>query len=176
MRLLLASIVMAIFMAVGVLANPVFSPAITNKVVAENSSLSVIMITTAPSSGSTAFLKDVSFGILTKDSETQATFNWTPSFTDAGVYTVNFTVKDSDSQDSNIITITVTNTNRAPTLNAIPAQTVDEFQALSFTISGSDPDGDTLSYYNSTALPAGAVFTPSTRTFTWTPNATQSGT
>lgn len=65
--------------------------------------------------------------------------------------------------------------NQPPVLNAIGGQNVAEGAALSFAISGSDPDGGTLTYA-AMGLPSGASFNASTRTFAWTPGFSQSGT
>ncbi len=65
-------------------------------------------------------------------------------------------------------------TDRPPVLNAIGNKSVNEGALLSFTISGSDPDGDTLTY-SASNLPSGATFTASTRTFSWTPTYSQAG-
>ena len=64
---------------------------------------------------------------------------------------------------------------RAPVLAAIGSKSVNEGALLSFNISGSDPDGDMLTY-SASNLPSGAVFTPATRTFSWTPGYTHAGT
>jgi VCBS repeat-containing protein len=48
-------------------------------------------------------------------------------------------------------------------------------RALTFQVSGTDPDSATLTY-SAGSLPAGAVFNGTTRTFTWTPASTQVGT
>lgn len=104
------------------------------------------------------------------------TFTWTPTY-DQGSndYPVVFTVKDNqNAQDSETITITVNNINRAPVLNSIGNKTVNEGELLSFTVSATDVDGDTLTY-TAENLPTGASFDPSARTFTWTPDYTQSG-
>lgn len=45
---------------------------------------------------------------------------------------------------------------------------------LTFTVTASDPDGNTLTY-TAGNLPSGAGFDPATRTFTWTPAYTQAG-
>ncbi|NLH15037.1 MAG: hypothetical protein GX455_00515, partial [Phycisphaerae bacterium] len=58
--------------------------------------------------------------------------------------------------------------NQAPVLAAIGAKSVTEGNALSFTISGADPDNDPLTY-SATGLPNGATFNATTRTFAWTP-------
>ena len=105
------------------------------------------------------------------------TFNWTPTYDQAGSYNVTFTVTDNGTpslNDSEVVTITVNNVNRSPVLDPIGAKSVNEGGNLSFTITGSDPDGDTLTY-SVTGLPSGATFNAATRTFDWTPGYTQSG-
>jgi hypothetical protein len=76
----------------------------------------------------------------------------------------------------NSVPVTVNNgtvsINRAPVLNANKA--VNEGQALTFTVSASDPDGNPLTY-SASNLPSGASFNPATRVFTWTPGSNQSG-
>ena len=65
--------------------------------------------------------------------------------------------------------------NEAPVLELIGNKTVAEGQTLTFTVAATDPDGDAITY-SATNLPAGATFDPASRTFTWTPDYTQSGT
>jgi hypothetical protein len=55
------------------------------------------------------------------------------------------------------------------------SQSVDENRALTFSVDATDPDGDALTY-SASNLPAGASFDPATRTFSWIPSYTQSGT
>jgi len=64
--------------------------------------------------------------------------------------------------------------NRTPSLTSPGNKTVAENAGLSFTLSASDPDGDTLTY-SASNLPSGATFTASTRTFRWTPEYSQAG-
>jgi hypothetical protein len=64
--------------------------------------------------------------------------------------------------------------NNPPVLNAIGNKTVNEGSLLRFTISATDPDGDTLTYSTSN-LPSGANFNSSTRIFSWTPRYNQAG-
>jgi PKD repeat protein len=109
----------------------------------------------------------------TFDPATQ-TFSWTPDYTQAGLYSVTFTVNDGSLTDSETVPITVNNVNRAPVLNPIGPQSVYEGQLLSFTVSGSDLDGDALTY-TAAPLPAGVSFDPATHTFSWTPDYNQAG-
>jgi hypothetical protein len=106
------------------------------------------------------------------------TFTWTPDYTQAGNYQVTFTVTDNGTPPqsaSEAITITVGDVNRPPVLNPIGNQTVNEGQTLSFTVTGSDPDGNALTYAASN-LPSGASFDAATQTFTWTPASGSAGT
>ena len=64
--------------------------------------------------------------------------------------------------------------NHPPVLAAIGSKTINEGTNLSFTLSATDPDGDSLTY-SATGLPNGATFNAATRTFTWTPGNTQAG-
>src|SRR3989344_2306646 len=106
-------------------------------------------------------------------------FDWTPDFTQTGVYTVTFTATDSNSMSSSeTITITVNNVNHAPVFDPIVDQTVAEGNLLRFTVHATDSDGDALTYSATSlplGLPAGATFDPATQQFAWTPDFTQSG-
>jgi hypothetical protein len=104
-------------------------------------------------------------------------FSWTPDYGDAGIYTVTFSVTDQGSpseSDSETVTITVGNVNRPPVLSTIGSKSVDEGVLFSFTVTGSDPDGDGLTFSASNA-PTGASFNPSTRVFSWTPSFAAAG-
>ena len=59
--------------------------------------------------------------------------------------------------------------NQPPVLNLIGDKSVNEGELLEFTISGTDPDGDVLTY-SASNLPQGASFDPESRTFSWTPD------
>ncbi|MBF0532953.1 MAG: putative Ig domain-containing protein [Candidatus Omnitrophica bacterium] len=98
------------------------------------------------------------------------TFQWKPSYTQSQVtpYSVKFTVSDGALTASETIAITVNNVNRPPTLNAISNKGVAEGRTLKFTVAGSDPDGDAVTFSAGT-LPPGATFDPATKTFQWTP-------
>ena len=65
--------------------------------------------------------------------------------------------------------------NHPPVLATIGNKTVGAAQNLSFTISATDADGDSLTY-GATGLPTGATFDPGARTFSWTPTTAQVGT
>ncbi len=100
------------------------------------------------------------------------TFSWTPDYTQAGGYQVTFLVSDGRDQDSETVTVSVANVNRAPTLNVVSDQSVDAGNALQFSLSAADADGDSLTY-SATGLPQGANL--SGQNFTWTPTSSQIG-
>jgi len=113
----------------------------------------------------------------TFDSET-GVFSWTPSYYQAGEYTVVFTASDgTDPVSFEIITITVFNVNGPAVLNHIGDKAVNEGELLTFTVTASDPDGDPMTMW-ATCLPDGATFiidTPSSGVFSWIPSYYQAG-
>ena len=99
-------------------------------------------------------------------------FTWTPGEADGpGSFSATIRVSDSVGATADTtFTITVTESNSAPALAVIAAQTVVESTLLTVTASATDADlpADTLTYSLVTA-PTGATINPSTGVFTWTP-------
>ena len=81
---------------------------------------------------------------------------------------------DLDAQTS-LINLNCEIPNIAPVLEPIGNKNVDENELLQFTINANDANGDSLTYENSTVLPSGATFNTGTKTFSWTPTFSQSG-
>jgi hypothetical protein len=75
---------------------------------------------------------------------------------------------------SNIESYTGTVANQPPVLDPIGSKSVDEGDLLTFTVTGSDPDGDGLAF-SASSVPTGASFNPLTRVFNWTPSFGDSG-
>lgn len=101
--------------------------------------------------------------------------------TDAEQHTFAITAYDGNGYESpysNTVSsaaITVTPpANQPPLFTAIDSQSVYAGQTLSFTVYAEDPDGDPLTFTTGT-LPAGAIFNAATRTFSWTPQSSQTG-
>jgi hypothetical protein len=95
-------------------------------------------------------------------------FNWTPTVANI-YYNIIFAVTDDKSDPvTRTIWITVNEANHSPVLNSIGNKTGSVGQPLSFTITATDTDSDTLSY-SVTNLPSGASFNTSTGGFNWTP-------
>ncbi len=106
-------------------------------------------------------------------------FVFSPDFTQSGSYPLTFVITDSSSAaDSQLVTILVTEAgNQPPVLDSIGTQSVVEGDTLAFTITASDPEGDSLSL-SAGNLPQNANFVDNgdgTGDFTFTPDFTQSG-
>ncbi|NOT63534.1 MAG: tandem-95 repeat protein, partial [Acidobacteria bacterium] len=89
-----------------------------------------------------------------------------------------FTYKANDgAADSNIATVnlTINAVNDAPIVMVPGAQTANEGQLLSFTVTASDPDAGQTITLTATNLPEGAQFNQQTGAFTWTPGFAQAG-
>jgi VCBS repeat-containing protein len=129
--------------------------------------LSVALVT-GPLHGTLTLNADGSFSYIHNGSET---------VTDA------FTYRVSDGINlSNVATVsfTITPTNDAPVLAAIPAQTVEQGRTLTVAVQAIDPDDSNLSpessvltYSLGTGAPAGASIDPTTGVFTWIVPRTQ---
>lgn len=103
------------------------------------------------------------------------TFSWTPTYAQAGTYIVRFIVTDGVYTVYEDVEIVVSNVNRPPVLESIGNKYVYEGEELSFIISATDPDGDTLTY-STGELPRRALFNAENRKFSWIPDNSQSGT
>ncbi|NBO65073.1 MAG: tandem-95 repeat protein, partial [Acidobacteria bacterium] len=105
-------------------------------------------------------------------------FSWTPTTGQAGSYTVTFTVTDNGTpaqSETRTVAITVIQLNRAPVLTVPGAQTVNPGQALTFSVTASDPDSGQTTTLTTGSLPAGATFNQANGQLTWTPTGTQTG-
>jgi len=143
--------------------------AIGAKSIDENANLNFVVTASDPD-GTTLTLSAVN--LPTGATFTAGTFDWTPTYSQAGPYDVTFIASDGYLADSEVVTITVNNVNQAPVLDPIGAKSIDENANLNFVVTASDPDGTTptLSAVN---LPTGANFTAGT--FDWTPTYAQAG-
>src|SRR5439155_52562 len=106
------------------------------------------------------------------------TLTWTPSFSEAGSYTVTFTAANVLSGSASTA-ITVIEADQPPALTAPSTAEVAEGQPLTVTVTASDPDGDAIGSLTATGLPAGATFTPApdnaSGILSWTPGPGDEG-
>lgn len=103
------------------------------------------------------------------------------SFSQTGNYTIKVMAEDALGATSTWASfrVSIITVNKSPELEAIGAKTVSEGQELSFSVFGSDPDGDTV-LYSSSILPKGASFNKAAGIargylFKWTPDFEQAG-
>lgn len=103
------------------------------------------------------------------------TFQWTPDYTQSGTYPdVHFEVTDGNLTDSEDITITVNNVNRAPTFTVIPANgsVFNETETIIIRTTASDLDDDTLSYI----ILIDGIQVGTSPDYNWSTNSNSSGT
>ena len=81
---------------------------------------------------------------------------------------------DQTSQPSTVTASSTNTVNTSPSFEAVGSKSVNEGTSLTFTILATDTDGDAITY-SATGLPSGATFNADTKTFTWTPDYSQSG-
>jgi hypothetical protein len=148
---------------------------IGNKVIQEGNPLTFLVTATDPDGDTLEYkAQPLPSGATFVDSQ----FQWIPEYDQTGIYTVNFTATDpGDLGDFEMITITVSDTNRPPVLDLIGSQTVAEGIVLRFAVNATDPDGNPL-IFSTSALPQGARFEPGINenySLNWTPGYEQSG-
>ena len=81
-------------------------------------------------------------------------FSWTPVPSQVGTHVVSFTADDTfGGTDTETVSIEVQNANAAPVLNPIADRTVERGGFLAILATGSDDDGDALSF-RATGLPS----------------------
>jgi hypothetical protein len=150
-----------------VLANP------GNKTIPENQMLQITLSASDPDNDSLKFFME---NAPSGSNLTGNTFSWRPGYTQAGTYPVKFIVKDNVTppmSDTETVTITVTHVNAPPVLTSPGNQIINENERLSFTLSASDVENDSLTY-SMTNAPQGTNL--SGKNFVWTPSFTQAGT
>lgn len=158
---------------------PVLAP-IGAQTVAEGSTLVIPVSATDPDTGDTLqFLPSSlpSFATFTDNGDGTGSLTLTPSYTDAGSYSILMLVTDSFLDDTETFALTVTDTNRAPVISGVPPQVVADGTTSSVTVTATDPDGDPLTLFSG-ALPSWASFTDNgdgTGTLTFAPTAADVG-
>lgn len=135
-------------------------------VVAGNQVATLQATATARNGGSTAFgyaWRQLTGPMVTLTGTTTATATFVGT-NPGGTHTFELAVTDSNGY---VVRQTASvRSNNPPTMNALPAQTVMQGNSLSFTVSGTDPENDTLTYV-ATNLPAGSTFAAATGQFSW---------
>jgi hypothetical protein len=108
----------------------------------------------------------------------QRRFDWTPTYAQAGQYSVKFVVSDGAfpvaATDTETVAIAVVDrapgSNLAPTFDPLPDQAGFVGVPITFKIRARDPEEAALAY-SALAIPPGSTLDSGTGTFSWTPNA-----
>jgi len=104
----------------------------------------------------------------------QQRFSWTPDYSQAGNFTVTFSVTDGLFSDSETVSITVSNSNRPPVISGSPDSSIMATTNYSFIPVASDPDGDPINF-SIVNKPIWATFNSSTGELSGTPAESQVG-
>lgn len=86
-------------------------------------------------------------------------FNWVPSYTQAGNYSIRFRAVAAGETTSCVMPVTVENFNRVPRITCPTGRSAVVGDTLKVTLTATDPDLDPLTF-SSAALPAGATLSP----------------
>ena len=140
----------------------------------------VFIVTASDSDGTIPLLSAANLpdgAVFTDSSNGIGSFFWIPDFDQEGVYSVTFIASDGQLADSELVEITVHNTNRAPVVDQPPDTLIDECTALVMFLNASDLDGDSL-YWALEPITDNMTLIDSntTATLTFTPDTTQAGT
>ncbi len=170
-RLLTTSLSLVLGVVVGVmftpahaLASPAAAPVLTVPLAqtVNEASLLSFMISATDADGQPLVLRATSLpaGSTFQDlHDNTGRFTWTPSYTQAGPYSPRFTADDTfGGTDSKNVGITVNNVNQAPVLDPIGDHQVERGTSSSVFVTGSDPDGDNLTF-STNNLPSFCSFT-----------------
>ena len=99
----------------------------------------------------------------------------TPTNSEVGAHSVVITASDGTASVTDSFTVTVANTNDAPTISSTAITAVDEDAAYSYTVTTADVDvGDTITL-TGTTVPSWMTFTASTGALTGTPTNSEVG-
>ncbi len=141
---------------------------ISDYTINETESIEIILVATDIDGDILEYSKSTSFGLITGNK-----FTWTPSYESAGEHTINFAVNDGVDEVYQTTKITVENVNRKPILFSISDKVVAPDNTINFSLEAYDFDGDSLTFYNETTLPAGSSF--NSGYFAWTPSNANNG-
>ncbi|WP_018275935.1 putative Ig domain-containing protein [Teredinibacter turnerae] len=147
--------------------------------VAEDASYSFVPVVNDPDTDNTLTLSITNKPSWASFNTTTGALTGTPGFEDAGTYSgIVISVVDNLGEGNSLpaFAITVTNTNRAPTITGVPATSVTEASNYSFVPSATEPDSsDSVSGFSITNKPAWASFNPMTGELSGTPGYDDAG-
>lgn len=126
--------------------------AITDKTVAQGTTLSFNITGSDVDLNTLTYSCNLSSATVSKVNDNLATVSWTPGNGDVGAYPAHCNVTDGTFTTTQTFTVTVTNVNDDPILEAIGSLYAQEYVFFNYTLNASDPDNDTLSYYSNSSI------------------------
>lgn len=144
-----------------------FSPGNLSQAMAENSTLGFGVNASDPDDA----LLNYSWLVDNALSSTgQANFSYSPGFSGNGAHTINATAKDPSLNQASVKwTVTVTNSNRAPVLDAISNKSGSKNILIRFNITAADLDNDSLAFSSNNSKISISKFNNSAATVSWNP-------
>src|SRR5258705_5799607 len=123
-----------------------------NMTVNEGATADQVLTASDPDAEALTFTKVAgpAFMSVTTTNATTGNVHLAPGFTDAGTSGATVRASDGALNSDKTLTITVTNVNRGPSLAADTDMTVTEAGTADQTLTGSDPDGDALTFTKAT--------------------------
>ncbi|HQM37053.1 MAG TPA: putative Ig domain-containing protein, partial [Candidatus Marinimicrobia bacterium] len=149
---------------------PVFVKVMPDTTISEGQALSYTY-TATDADGNTLTFSLVNPPVGAKINSTSGVFSWTPSYEQSGTYNIVAVVTDGIAKDtSTTAVVVVSDVNRAPVfVKVMPDTTISEGQALSYTYTATDADGNTLTF-SLVNPPVGAKINSTSGVFSWTPS------
>ncbi|MBI4181483.1 MAG: BNR-4 repeat-containing protein, partial [Candidatus Aenigmarchaeota archaeon] len=143
---------------------------IGNRQANENDTLAIQLLATDPDNDTLTFGTNAGAVLPSPPSFDPQTglFQWTPTFSDAGNYSVTFNVTDGEAGDEEAITVTVSNVNRQPVIITAPPRNAFPGQTYAYDVGAADPDNDPLAY-SLLEAPVNMTINPSTGLIQWAP-------
>jgi hypothetical protein len=156
---------------------------ISSQSMSEGDTLNVMVSSTDPDANNITLTPSnlPAFGSFTDNGDGTGNFHFTPGFENTGVYP-NIEVVAADDgnpslSDTVLFTLSVGDVNRAPVLDVIADQGMDEGDTLDVSVTSTDPDGDNITLVANN-LPSFGSFTDSgdgTGSFHFTPSFANAG-
>ncbi len=136
---------------------PSFTLAPTTANVNENSQLSLQYTAIPNDVGETITYSLVNPPSGASINATTGAFTWTPTYAQAGNYTITVSATDGEFTVTTTTAVTVVNVNRRPVFTAVSARTITDRDTLKVQLQATDPDGDALTYSFVSITPAASA-------------------
>lgn len=147
---------------------PVLDP-IADKIIDEGQTITLQAVGSDPDGDVLTYTSGVLPDGATFDQNNQI-FSWTPTYDQAGTYTLGFTVSDPSGLSSSAdVSIIVNNVNRSPVLSSSPVTAAEEGVPYTYQVTAEDEDQDDSLSFELIKGPNGMAIDLTSGLITWTP-------